>query len=262
MAESRLRTSQGSDVVLEKIDPGEWKSRMVAACDQGYSLTWLGGEDFIGQSNTICVHAVLVRYLALDTPVPSYLRLETHVDRDHPVLDSVAAEIPAARWFERETHDLFGVAFDGGDCTPLLYRPQYHRVLLSATKCNDEVADPGTAPSSAPLLKSVVLGARVAKSWPGESAGAVQESARRRTNPPGVPDASIWGDREPGTVVDPEKIASAYSDSRGSRDHRSRPESPNRPGGPGRQPNHHPARPGRPGQRLGRAAPQSGGEEG
>ena len=54
------------------------------------------------------------------------LVVKTEVSYDSPVLPSVCAVWPAADWYEREAHDLFGVAFDGHpDLSPLLLYPEF-----------------------------------------------------------------------------------------------------------------------------------------
>ena len=84
-----------------------------------------------------------------------------------PRLASAAGIYRGAAWHERETHEMFGIDFDG---------------------------HPGPAPlllpdgfEGHPLRKDFVLAARVAKQWPGEKepGGA---SPRRRVRPPGVPE--------------------------------------------------------------------------
>ena len=54
------------------------------------------------------------------------LVLKTQVSYDRPALPSVCAVWPAADWYEREAHDLFGVSFDGHpDLSPLLLYPEF-----------------------------------------------------------------------------------------------------------------------------------------
>lgn len=101
-----------------------------------------------------------------------------------------------AAWHERETHEMFGVDFDGfDDGTGLGLRP----LLLP------------NGFEGTPLRKSFVLASRASKAWPGAkepgeggeaapgagapAAGAPKEKpGRRKIGPPGVPD-STWGPR-------------------------------------------------------------------
>jgi NADH-quinone oxidoreductase subunit C len=84
---------------------------------------------------------------------------------------------PGAAWHERETHEMFGVGFDGhGELRPLLLPPEFE---------------------GHPLRKEFVLASRVAKAWPGaKEPGESHEgggSRRQPMRPPGVPDRSEWG---------------------------------------------------------------------
>jgi NADH-quinone oxidoreductase subunit C len=84
-----------------------------------------------------------------------------------------------ATWHERETADMFGIRFTGGDARPIL-------VPLAG--------QPGDL-REFPLRKDVVLGARVAVPWPGAADQA--DTTRRRLPPPGVPDPDRFGTRAP-----------------------------------------------------------------
>ncbi len=54
------------------------------------------------------------------------LVIKTSVPYDAPELPSVSAVWPAADWYEREAHDLFGVSFVGNpDLSPLLLYPEF-----------------------------------------------------------------------------------------------------------------------------------------
>lgn len=78
-------------------------------------------------------------------------------------ISSLSALFPAAVWHERETSEMFGIAFDGLEDT----RPLLRRETLGAP----------------PLLKSVVLAARVAREWPGAAEPEVRDDGRRAGNP-------------------------------------------------------------------------------
>ena len=91
-----------------------------------------------------------------------------------------------AAWHERETHEMFGISFDG-------YTDANHaklRKLLLPDGFDGH-----------PLRKSFVLVARASKPWPGAKEpggggtdGKPARAPRRRMQPPGVPDES-WGPR-------------------------------------------------------------------
>ncbi len=54
------------------------------------------------------------------------LVVRTTVSYESPALPSVTTIWPAADWYEREAHDLFGVTFDGHpDLSPLLLYPEF-----------------------------------------------------------------------------------------------------------------------------------------
>ena len=54
------------------------------------------------------------------------LVVKTSVSYDAPSLATVSDVWPAADWYEREAHDLFGVTFDGHpDLSPLLLYPEF-----------------------------------------------------------------------------------------------------------------------------------------
>ncbi|TWE11576.1 NADH-quinone oxidoreductase subunit C [Rudaeicoccus suwonensis] len=119
---------------------------------------------------------------------PGHLReifVRTRVP-DGQAIASVTSLWPGAAWHERETHEMFGIAFEGfTDASGSGLRP-----LLLPDGFD------GT-----PLRKSFVLVARASKPWPGAKEpggdskdGKPARAPRRRMQPPGVPDES-WGPR-------------------------------------------------------------------
>jgi NADH-quinone oxidoreductase subunit C len=115
------------------------------------------------------------------------LLLRTRVPDADLRVASVTSVWPGAAWHERETFEMFGVTFEGFDdgsghwLRPLLLPDGFE----------------GT-----PLRKSFVLAARASKPWPGakepgESDAHTAAPGRRKTLPPGVPDAGSWGPRTP-----------------------------------------------------------------
>lgn len=164
----------------------EWVAEVRAARDAGYCwFDWLDCVDEIGRANEFRLVIQL-----LDRATGATRRLETRIDRDRPEVATLSKVYAGAGWAEREIHDLFGVAFLGGDGTPLLLESRY---------------------GGHPLRKEEVLGARAAVSWPGAKepgesdadlgvgggARGGRSPSRRRMVPPGVPDPAVWGDREP-----------------------------------------------------------------
>ena len=54
------------------------------------------------------------------------LVIKTQVPYENPLVPSVTEVWPAADWYEREAHDLFGVSFQGHpDLSPLLLYPEF-----------------------------------------------------------------------------------------------------------------------------------------
>ena len=129
---------------------------------------WLSGVDEQDAGFTIVTHlwSVRHRHAAL---------LRTRVPREDPLLPSLAAVFQGAVWHERETYEMFGVAFaDHPNLQPLLLPDGF---------------------VGNPLRKDFVLAARVIKEWPGAKEPGESHTGvtRRRMRPLGVPDPDLWG---------------------------------------------------------------------
>ncbi|GAA1664633.1 hypothetical protein GCM10009745_03010 [Kribbella yunnanensis] len=126
-----------------------------------------------------------------------HVLVRTLIPRDNPRLPTLSDLYAGANWHERETHEMFGITFEGHpNLVPLL--------LPDGFEGN-------------PLRKEFILAARVAKPWPGAKEPGESDHAptpgapsRRRTLPPGVPDPDSWGPRPPGTP-DPDPLAPAQA---------------------------------------------------
>ncbi|MFE4918104.1 NADH-quinone oxidoreductase subunit C [Streptomyces sp. NPDC056661] len=132
---------------------------------------WLSAVDEPGTGFRVCAHVAApargkVRRLLIRTTVP----------HDAAVLPTAVGVYSGAAWHERETHEMFGVGFEGHPhLVPLLLPEGFE---------------------GHPLRKDFVLAARVAKAWPGAKEPGESEhgGAKRRTMlPPGVPDPNEWG---------------------------------------------------------------------
>ncbi|WPO72070.1 MULTISPECIES: NADH-quinone oxidoreductase subunit C [unclassified Streptomyces] len=159
------------DVLTVDVPPDRWTTaletaRTTLSCTY---FDWLSAVDEPGTGFRICAHVVAL------TPVRRLL-LRTTVPHDAPVLASAVDIYAGAAWHERETHEMFGVTFEGHPgLTPLLLPETFE---------------------GHPLRKDFVLAARVAKAWPGAKEPGESEHGgpkRRQMLPPGVPDPNEWG---------------------------------------------------------------------
>jgi NADH-quinone oxidoreductase subunit C len=152
---------------------------------------WLSAVDQLSDGFTVVCHLARREVGLVDHVVMS-----TNVPREAPVVASIAAVYAGARWHERETHEMFGIDFQGADKLDTLLLPDGFE--------------------GHPLRKDFVLASRVAKPWPGakEPGESDHQAApgRRRMLPPGVPAAESWGPRAPGSPA-PDPLAAAQSPS-------------------------------------------------
>ncbi len=189
---ARVEESYGDRVV--DVDAVDWTALVGWARDElGCSyLDWLSAVDELDEG--FAVVACLWDLSGCGEGGDGLRRvlLRTRVPRDAARLPSVVPLFRGASWHERETTEMFGIAFDGHpDPGPLLLPDGFE---------------------GHPLRKEFVLASRAAKAWPGAkepgesdadvAAGGAPgpgrggASRRRRTLPPGVPDPS-WGPRPP-----------------------------------------------------------------
>jgi NADH-quinone oxidoreductase subunit C len=160
---------------MTAVQPAAWRTAVEAAIADGFGFfDWLGGVDEIGRTDELRVILVLRSM----TEAAATRQLDTAVPRSTPQLASIRDLLAGAAWAERETTELFGVEFLGGD--------RRHLLLDEAFSGN-------------PLRKDEVLAARTGVGWPGgkEPGESDASPSRRRMVPPGVPDPAVWGDRSP-----------------------------------------------------------------
>ncbi|WP_346074507.1 NADH-quinone oxidoreductase subunit C, partial [Streptomyces thermogriseus] len=159
------------EVLTVDVPPTAWVSALLTARDElGCTyFDWLSAVDEPGTGLRVSAHVVAlgpVRRLLLRTTVP----------HEEPVLPTAVEVYAGAAWHERETHEMFGVRFEG--------HPSLEHLLLPE---NFE---------GHPLRKDFVLAARVVKAWPGAKEPGESEHGgpkRRQMLPPGVPDPNEWG---------------------------------------------------------------------
>jgi NADH-quinone oxidoreductase subunit C len=152
---------------------------------------WLSAVDQLSDGFTVVCHVARRAVGSVD-----HVIISTSVPRETPVVASIGSVYAGARWHERETHEMFGIDFEGADELDTLLLPEGFE--------------------GHPLRKDFVLASRVAKPWPGakEPGESDHQAApsRRRMLPPGVPDQESWGPRAPGSSA-PDPLAAAQSPS-------------------------------------------------
>ena len=136
-------------------------ARDVAGCD---FFDWLTAVDELDQGFAVVVHLYSIES-------GQHMLVRTLVPREDPLLPSATGLFSGAGWAERETHEMFGVVFDGHPgLTPLLLPEGFE---------------------GHPLRKDFPLAARAAQEWPGAREPGEREASersRRRLVPPGVPE--------------------------------------------------------------------------
>lgn len=172
---------------LHDVGLAEWHEAVSAAQATGFTFfDWLSAVDRT-YDEAAPGYDLVLRALDVSHGPEGHgirgIRITTRV-ADGEVAPSVTDVYAGAAWHERETHEMFGVEFDGFDdgsgsgLRPLLLPDGFE----------------GT-----PMRKSFVLAARASKQWPGgkepgEGHDSAKSPSRRRVQAPGVPDPS-WGPR-------------------------------------------------------------------
>ena len=134
---------------------------------------WLSAVDELADGFSVSAHLA-------DVSTPGSIRhllVRTRVPRAGAALPTAVGVYAGAAWHERETHEMFGIDFSG--------HPHLVTLLLP------------DGFEGHPLRKDFVLAARVAKAWPGAKEPGESDHgdgpARRKMQPPGVPDPNEWG---------------------------------------------------------------------
>ncbi|MFF4210731.1 NADH-quinone oxidoreductase subunit C, partial [Streptomyces sp. NPDC001796] len=159
------------EVLTVDVAPTGWTEALRVARDElGCTyFDWLSAVDEPGTGLRVSAHVVAL------SPVRRLL-VRTTVPHEAPVLPSAVDVYAGAAWHERETHEMFGIAFEG--------HPSLEHLLLPEGF------------EGHPLRKDFVLAARVAKAWPGAKEPGESDHGgpkRRQMLPPGVPDPNEWG---------------------------------------------------------------------
>ena len=187
--EAGVSGSDANGTVCLDVAPDRWLDALLAARDHlGLDLfDWLSAVDQLDADPAgLDVVAHLVDSTSGNGAGRGLRRamLRTRVPASDLRVASATGGWRGAAWHERETHEMFGLDFDGFDdgtgrgLRPLLLPDGFE----------------GT-----PLRKSFVLAARASKAWPGAKepgeSDAHASPSRRKTLPPGVPDPA-WGPRD------------------------------------------------------------------
>ncbi|MEU5170336.1 MULTISPECIES: NADH-quinone oxidoreductase subunit C [Streptomyces] len=161
------------DLLTVDVPAASWTAALETARDElGCTyFDWLSAVDEPGTGFRVCAHVV-----ALGAGTVRRLLVRTTVPHDAAALPTAVGVYAGAAWHERETYEMFGIAFeDHPHLVPLLLPESFE---------------------GHPLRKDFVLAARVAKAWPGAKEPGESEHGgpkRRTMLPPGVPDPNEWG---------------------------------------------------------------------
>jgi NADH-quinone oxidoreductase subunit C len=153
-----LDTEITQDTVTVTVAPPAWVAALACARDELDCdfFDWLTGVDELDAGVAVLAHVYSLAGR-------HHLMLRTLLGGE-PRLGTATGIYRGAGWHERETHEMFGVWFDGHPrLDPLLLPDGYGKV---------------------PLRKDFVLAARRDRDWPGAKEPGEQEAARGRRRPP------------------------------------------------------------------------------
>ena len=197
------------ELLTVDVPPTAWLAALRTARDDlGCTyFDWLSAVDEPGTGFRVSAHVVAL------APVRRLL-VRTTVPHENPALPTAVDVYAGAAWHERETHEMFGVDFEG--------HPALDHLLLPE------------AFEGHPLRKDFVLAARVAKAWPGAKEPGESDHGgpkRRQMLPPGVPDPNEWGPLKGQLPAAPARPARGAARAAGERPVRGAGERPVRAGG-------------------------------
>ncbi len=79
-------------------------------------MSYLSAVDWIEENKFEIV------YVLFNWDKPVYIQIRTKIDRENPVMESILPIFPGAKYYEREVHEFFGIAFPGN--------PDYEKQLI------------------------------------------------------------------------------------------------------------------------------------
>ena len=104
------------DVLCE---PSQVRDVAMALDSLGFFLETITGVDWPKENQM----EVVYDYSRQDGQ-PGRVMVRARIDRQQPVMPSIATIIPGADWHERETHDFFGIVFQGHPNLETLLLPE------------------------------------------------------------------------------------------------------------------------------------------
>jgi len=100
-----------------EVDQNEIHLLLLALKNAGWiQMSYLSAIDWPGENKFEVV------YVLFNWDKPVYVQLRTKIDRTNPVIDSIIQIYPGAKYYERECHEFFGIAFPGN--------PDHHKQLI------------------------------------------------------------------------------------------------------------------------------------
>lgn len=188
------------------VAPEAWLTTLERARQQGYIyFDWLTAVDEQDAGFDVFAHVAKIE----GDEKAARLLIRTSIPKDKPELPSAVAVYRGANWHERETSEMFGVAFTGHpNLIPLLLpdgfdgHPLRKDFVLAARVAKEwpGVKEPGeggpshgaaaapSAPAAPAASATSATGAAPAAARAGGRAGGKPAATRRRMVPPGVPD--------------------------------------------------------------------------
>lgn len=125
----RINTLMGKNFSLidAKIIDQYQVSYVLKKDDIHRALSVLKSNGFRQLSYLSCVdwpndHEIEMVYIVMNWDEALHIQLHARIDRDNPVMDSILPIYPGAKYYEREAHEFFGVAFPGN--------PDYEKQLI------------------------------------------------------------------------------------------------------------------------------------
>jgi len=79
-------------------------------------LSYMSAIDWIDENKFELV------YLVFNWDKPVYVQIRTKINRENPQMDSILPIFPGVKYYEREAHEFFGIAFPGN--------PDYEKQLI------------------------------------------------------------------------------------------------------------------------------------